>query len=61
MQIFFIFWLVSVAEQTGLSFTWSETPEDKFTREDKWSGPEFIELCFMLNSTKHDIYFAHNC
>ena len=30
MQIYFIFWLVSVAEQTGLNFTWSETRKTSF-------------------------------
>ena len=25
-------WLVSVAEQAGLSLTWSQTPEDRFSR-----------------------------
>ena len=26
-------WLVSVAEQAGLSLTWSQTPEDRFSHD----------------------------
>ena len=26
-------WLVTAAEQAGLSFTWSQTPEDRFPRD----------------------------
>ena len=27
-------WLASIAEQPGLSLTWSQTPEDRFSRDD---------------------------
>ena len=34
-----ILWLVSVAEQTGPSLTWSETPEDIFSSRGPIYGP----------------------
>ena len=37
--------LVSVAEQTDLSYAWSQTPEDRFSRDEA-----HIHFLFLLNS-----------
>ena len=46
------FWLVSVAEQAGLSLTWSQSPEDRFSPDVAQLLQEDIQEVFFLTAKR---------